>query len=55
MYTVECVTVSLCVCVRWCERGQACVTFPIEAGVRFANDTACVNANAIDALLCADG
>lgn len=41
----------MCVCV-----GEpACITCPVGVGVRFGYDTACENANAIDALLCCDG
>lgn len=53
--TVECVTLSMCVCLRWCEREPACITCPVGVGVRFAYDTACENANAIDAVLPCDG
>ncbi len=41
----------MCVCVGV----RTCITCPVGAGVRFAYDTACQNASAIDALLCGDG
>lgn len=55
MYTAECMSVSMCVCVCVREEEQACITCPVRAGVRFASDTACQDASAIDALLCCDG